>query len=84
MHPVEAITIKDYVHLVEVLKTWRAFGSNKYPEEFYEYDGTGMFELFCACIENMRINFNEGKIEDMAETLSPEEREFLTRLLQKQ
>lgn len=77
MQPFKGMTLENYDQLVEGLKTWCNFA------EHVNYDQVGMFELFCACIENMHKHMHEDVIEELGETLTPEERKFLTRLLQK-
>jgi hypothetical protein len=70
----KGIVLDSFEQLKEGLRTWSSFVG---PEV---YDVGGMMALFCACIENLRLNVSSDEIRELAETLSDDERAFLSRL----
>lgn len=73
------LRIRDFNHLVDLLSNWRSYREQE--SGFSEYDRVGLFELFCACLANMRQNYLPDDIQEMGETLTVEERHLLTQLL---
>lgn len=67
--------IESYADLTQLLKDWRSF------RDPLVYDAVGMMALFDACLENMRLHFTEGDIDQFAATIAPVDREFLQNLI---
>lgn len=60
-----------FEQLEEGLRNWRSF------TDASVYDAAGMMALFCACIDNLSANLLDTEVGDLAESVTPQEREFL-------
>lgn len=72
-HPI--LTIESFAELEEYLANWRSFKDKSV------YDPSGMMALLCACINNLRENTVNGEIEELALSLTEDERSLLRRLI---
>ena len=52
-----------------------------YTTDCPPYDFNGLLQLVLTAVDNLRENHIEGDLEDYGPTISPEVREFLTKLL---
>lgn len=70
--------IVTYAQLETSLRNWTSFAAGTGPGE---YDVNGMMALFEACVANMRCHFIAEDVQDLANTLTSEDKSFLSRLL---
>jgi hypothetical protein len=67
-------TVNSFEDLERLLASWSSFKDDEV------YDTVGMWTLFLACLQNLRVHALGAELEDLADGLSEEQRAFLRQL----